>query len=43
MFCYLLFIKFTGVDPANILVDDKGNFKLRVRLEHGDYIPTVST
>ena len=33
MFCYLLFIKFTDVDPSNILVDDKGNFKLRLRFE----------
>lgn len=29
MFIYnLLFIEFTDVKPSNILVDDKGNFKL---------------
>ena len=28
MFCHLLFIEFADVKPSNILVDDKGNFKL---------------
>lgn len=26
--CYILFVEFTDVKPSNILVDDKGNFKL---------------